>query len=241
MDAPVPSEIGGYVLAGGRSSRMGRDKAFLELAGKPLVSHAVVKLRRLCMQVAILGSDPALRAYAPVVEDRRPGCGPMGGMEAALLHAQFDWNLFLPVDTPFVPTAFLDNWLRRTLGHAAGRGARVLMFTVEGTPQPTLALVHREVRPYLTDALDAGRYKLFPVLEEACRELALRAGSLPGSGMWNLPYSGGFSSRPGPKRTLEDWCYTTEAQEHGSRFWFSNVNTPEEFAEAELRADVLDT
>ncbi len=220
---------------------MGSDKAFLKLAGKPLVQHAVVKLRRLCMQVAILGSDPALGTYGPLVEDLRPQCGPMGGMEAALLHAQFDWSLFLPVDVPFVPTAYLDHWVRGTLNRSAGRGARVLMFSVGGRPQPTLALIHREVRPFLSEALDAGRYKLFPALEEACRELSLQAGLLPGVGLWNLPYSSNFRSGPGLRRNKEAWCYTTEAQERSSGMWFNNVNTPQEFAEAEAHADVLDT
>ena len=98
----VPSDVGGYVLAGGKSSRMGRDKALLELAGKPLVLHAVVKLRRVCIDVSILGNDPALDAYAPLVRDVHADCGPMGAMEAALLHSRYDWNLFLPVDMPFL-------------------------------------------------------------------------------------------------------------------------------------------
>ena len=84
----VPLEVGGYVLAGGKSSRMGRDKALLELAGKPLVRHAVTKLRRVCADVQILSSDPELEAFAPLVRDMHPGCGPMGGMEAALGHSR---------------------------------------------------------------------------------------------------------------------------------------------------------
>ncbi len=89
-DVPVPSEIGGYVLAGGRSSRMGRDKALLELAGKPLVRHAVKKLRRVCMDVRVLSDNPELAAYAPIVPDIHRDCGPMGGIEAALTHSIFD-------------------------------------------------------------------------------------------------------------------------------------------------------
>ena len=51
---------------------MGRDKALLELGGKPLVLHAVKKLRRVCMDVRVLGSNPALEAYAPLVPDMHP-------------------------------------------------------------------------------------------------------------------------------------------------------------------------
>ena len=102
------------MLAGGKSSRMGRDKALLELAGKPLVLHAVTKLRRVCSEVQILSSKAELERFAPLVRDMREGCGPLGGMEAGLGHSWHEWNLFMPVDMPFLPSAFLDNWVRRS-------------------------------------------------------------------------------------------------------------------------------
>ncbi len=250
---PGPSQVGGYVLAGGRSSRMGRDKSLLELGGKPLVQRAVVKLRRVCMEVNILGSNPELAAYAPPVKDVHPDCGPMGGMEAALLHSRYDWNLFMAVDVPFVPTAYLCKWLLDVLPEESGmpcelvdrqkplREDRVFTFTVGGVPQPTFALVHREVRTFLTKSLERGEYKLFPVLEKACREISVRRGLLPGVGMWAVPYWSDFSSRPEPQRVGEPWWYTTAAQERESERWFANLNTPEDFAEAERYVDALDT
>ena len=82
----LPPELGGYVLAGGRSSRMGTDKALLLLAGKPLIAHAVVKLGRLCQDVRVLSANSALAPYAPLVPDLHPDCGPIGGIEVALTH-----------------------------------------------------------------------------------------------------------------------------------------------------------
>ena len=233
---------------------MGQDKALMKLGGRPLVRHAVKKLRRVCMDVRILSDNPELAAYAPIVPDLHPGCGPMGGMEAALTHSIFEWNLFLPVDVPFLPTAYLVGWVRQVLHQAGGTAgrrpggfemaathARVWMFRVDGVPQPTVALVHREIRPFLTDALERGEYKLFPALEKACREISMGKGLQPGVGMVAIPYWSGFTSRPGPQRTKEDWCYTTDAQERGSARWFANLNTPEEFAEAKKHLDALDT
>ncbi len=108
---PLGLDVGGYVLAGGRSSRMGRDKALLELGGKPLALHAVTKLQRVCSDVHILSGNMELAAYAPLVQDLHPGCGPIGGIEAALAHSYDEWNLFLPVDMPFFPSAFLSAWV----------------------------------------------------------------------------------------------------------------------------------
>jgi molybdopterin-guanine dinucleotide biosynthesis protein A len=253
MDRPFPEEVGGYVLAGGKSTRMGRDKALLKLAGKPLVQHAVKKLRRVCMDVRILSNNPELAAYAPILPDLHPGCGPMGGMEAALAHSVFEWNLFLPVDVPFLPTAYLRHWVSHALlvrgrhptlpegFELPGAHALVWMFTVDGAPQPALTLVHREVRSFLTESLERGVYKLLPAFEKACREISVGKGLSPGVGMVKIPYWSGFTAKPGPKRKREDWCYTTETQQAAKDLWFANLNTPEEFAEAERHVDALDT
>jgi molybdopterin-guanine dinucleotide biosynthesis protein A len=239
MACPVPEEVGGYVLAGGKSSRMGRDKALLELAGKPLVRHAVKKLRRVCMDVRILSGNPELAEYAPIVPDLHPGCGPLGGMEAALVHSIFEWNLFLPVDMPFLPSAFVLGWLRNWLHEDKTRGAFVRLFTVDGRAQPGFCLLHKEVKPFLLAALERGEFKLLPVLEVAGRELALRHGFPPGRGLWNVPMTGFRATRGSGQE--EDWCFTTEAQEETKHLWFANLNTPEEFAEAERHVDALDT
>jgi len=243
MDAPFPSEIGGYVFAGGRSSRMGRDKALLELAGKPLLRHAVKKLRRICMDVRVLGANPDFAEYAPIVPDIHPNCGPLGGMEAALAHSIFDWNLFMPVDMPFLPSAFIDQWVRRTLT-SEKRGARLAMFTVDGVPQPTLALVHRDVIPFVTSAMERGEFKLYPVLEQAGKALATRQGILLGMTFRNLPWNdqGTFSATANLSgRRQEAWLATTEAQQEAKHLWFANLNTPEEFAMAEHYVAALDT
>ncbi|NYF89160.1 molybdenum cofactor guanylyltransferase [Tunturiibacter empetritectus] len=243
MACSVPKEVGGYVLAGGKSLRMGRDKALLELAGKPLVRHAVKKLRRVCMDVRILSGNPELAEFAPIVADLHPGCGPLGGLEAALMHSTFDWSLFLPVDMPFLPTAFLSQWVRRTMTEEK-RGARLAMFTVDGVPQPTLAMVHRDVAPFVASAVERGEFKLYPVLERAARELAAKQGGVLGRTFRNLPWNdeSTFQATPnlyGPRQ--EGWMATTEAQQSAKHLWFANLNTPEEFAEAERHVDALDT
>ena len=195
---------------------MGTDKALLPVAGRPLVEHAVLKLRRLCAEVKICGSDLALEEFAPVVRDLHPGCGPMAGIEAALRDSSFDWNLIVPVDVPFVTTAYLGGWLGAVLARA-DEGCRLAMIRVDETPQPTLLVIHREVCPYLTAALEGGRYKLRPVLMEAGAALAERLGKRQEAVFWQGQHDDpgiGAAARVGAKA-------------------FANLNTPEEFEEAE--------
>jgi molybdopterin-guanine dinucleotide biosynthesis protein A len=241
MAQRVPSDVGGYVLAGGKSSRMGRDKALLELAGRPLAWHAVTKLQRVCADVQILSGRQELEEFAPLVRDMQEGCGPMGGLETALGHSWHEWNLFLPVDMPFLPSAFLDNWVRTVVARE-NRGARIAMFTVEGVPQPLFCMLHREVTLFVHDAMQRGDYKVFPVLEAAGKELAARQGVPLDVAFFNLPWNE-RSEFPGSRSTgkMEGWWKVTEAQQAARHLWFANLNTPEEFAEAEKHLDALDT
>ena len=195
--------VSGYVLAGGKSSRMGQDKALLELGGRPLVALATEKLRAVCASVAILSGREELASFGTLVPDVHPGCGPIGGMEAGLLHSSTAWSLFLAVDMPFVPVEFLAEWVRRVVLLEKGR---VSLFTVDGVKQPAMCMVHREVAPFVQAAAVAAEYKMLPVLEAAARNLARKAGLAP-----------------------EEVLLERSIEAPGL---FANLNTPEEFADA---------
>jgi molybdopterin-guanine dinucleotide biosynthesis protein A len=217
----LPLDVTGYVLAGGKSSRMGQDKALLELGGKPLIQLAVEKLEQVCAEVFVLSANPELGRFAPLVPDLHPGCGPLGGVEAALAHTQRTWSLLLPVDLPFFPVEVLERWTIYTVG-AEPEGARVSMFTFDHVPQPTLLLVHREVLPYVRRALEDGLYKLFPILENAAYELADRHGTARDKALRhiNLDTEEGLRLADG------------SSDGAGPSTWFMNLNTPLDWAEA---------
>jgi molybdenum cofactor guanylyltransferase len=217
---------------------MGRDKALLELAGKPLAQHAVMKLGRVCAEVHLLGNRNELAVYGPLVRDVHEGRGPLGGIEAALEDSQYDWNLFMPVDMPFLPTAFLGWWVPMALAREK-EGMRMAMLTVNGRPQPALCLLHKDVLPFVKEAMERGEFKVFRVFEEAERELSVRAGVRSGV-LFNLPWSVDqqFSVLPGENYP---WRKLTKEQDATRRLWFANLNTPEEFAEAQGFVDALDT
>ena len=91
----------GVVLAGGKSSRMGRDKALVEVEGRTLLQRAVDLLRPHVREILVIG-DPAKYApvHATVVPDDAPGKGPLGGLVTALRHARYVRSLVLACDLP---------------------------------------------------------------------------------------------------------------------------------------------
>src|SRR5712675_3270402 len=97
-----------FVLAGGKSTRMGSDKAFVQLEGRTLLARSLDLARSVSADVCIVGSREKFAPFAPVVEDIFRDCGPLGGIHAALRVSQGDINLMLAVDMPFVSQQFLE-------------------------------------------------------------------------------------------------------------------------------------
>ena len=96
-------EISAIILAGGRSSRMGADKAKLQVGEKTLLELMVEKVRRLgIMEVVVSGCSecPAGTRYAP---DLISGRGPLSGIHAGLKQVHHQSSLVLPVDMPLIP------------------------------------------------------------------------------------------------------------------------------------------
>jgi molybdenum cofactor guanylyltransferase len=157
----------GFVLAGGKSSRMGagtgtaKDKVFLEFGGQTLLDRALSMVGTVCDRVAIVG-DPAKFAnyespkYESVVADIFPGCGPLAGIHAALVHSSAELNLMLAVDMPFVSRELL-----AFLAAAAEEsGAAVTVPRSGKRLQPLCAVYRRDFSPVAEQALRAGKYKI---------------------------------------------------------------------------------
>jgi molybdopterin-guanine dinucleotide biosynthesis protein A len=232
--------IGGYVLAGGRSTRMGRDKAMLILDGKPLVEHAVKKLKRLCAKVTILSNDAGLATYAPILADNVGGYGPLGGIEAALASSEHEWNLILPVDMPFLPTRLLDDWMWMVLRKRRWpwkSHVRISMLSVDEQPYPTLLLIHKEVGPYLLKDLQEGHSRVRQSLEAAAKTIAAARGVKMERVFLEMQWDEVRS--PKDRNAEEIWKNLPRGK---PRFdWFANLNTPKQFAEAQRYVSELDT
>jgi molybdenum cofactor guanylyltransferase len=145
-----------FLLAGGKSSRMGTNKAFLEFSGQTLLHRALSSLKSVCDDVLIVG-DPALSSdFGPVILDLFPGCGPLGGIHAALKHSFADLNLMLAVDMPFVSQELL-TFLFSIAGHT---DAIVTVPRASKGFQPLCAVYRREFVETAEANLRAGNYKI---------------------------------------------------------------------------------
>ncbi len=145
-----------FVLTGGRSSRMGSDKALLSWAGETLIQRMLAIAREVCGQVFISGSRERYGNLGDVIEDAQSGLGPLSGLQAALHATQTDLNLILSVDLPLMTPEFLV-WL---LQRARSGEQRITAPEAQGRLQPLCAIYHREVVSLADEALAEGDLKV---------------------------------------------------------------------------------
>jgi len=199
-----PADVAGFVLAGGESSRMGRDKALTKLAGKTLVSHALRVLRSAGLQGSIAGSRSGLERFAAVVPDEASGFGPLGGVCSALAHASSEWVVFITIDLPLIPPSLI----RFLILHARETGCYATICSLNGFAQTFPVVIRRDALASLSRDLASGRSGCFAAFVAAGVsivpvELAVQAGQMTDErGL--VPYQ-----------------------------WFSNINTPVDLANAE--------
>jgi len=154
MNTPTLSRAA-YLLAGGKSTRMGQNKAFIDFRGETLLIRALHTLGEACGQVTIIG-DPATFAPHAAIRDIFPNCGPLAGIHTALTNSQSDLNLMLAVDMPFV-TAALVKFL---LDKSAETTAVVTVPRTSRGLQPLCAVYRRAFAPIAEKAIRAGNYRI---------------------------------------------------------------------------------
>jgi molybdopterin-guanine dinucleotide biosynthesis protein A len=106
--------VAGIVLTGGKSARMGRDKASLEWGGSTLARRTADLLARVCHPVIVAGIPVLHGQYGyPVIEDEPGASGPLAGVVAALRRSRAEWNVVVACDMPGLTQEFLADLIRR--------------------------------------------------------------------------------------------------------------------------------
>lgn len=160
-------ETAAVILAGGRSRRMGRDKAELALGEDTFLSALVRRYRPLFGRVWVSVSRPGVRLPAGAAElpDLRPGQGPLAGLESAFGAAGAELVFLTAVDLPFGDPALVRRLMERMGGAEA-----CLIRRKNGRLEPLFALYRASCLPALTACLDRGRRAVGALLDRVdCR------------------------------------------------------------------------
>ena len=209
---PVASRqlaVHGFVLAGGRSTRMGQDKALLRVGRRPMVEIAVEKLRMFCAEVSIAGNRDDLSGYAPVVREDRVDAGPGAGVEAGLKACKQPWAMFVPVDVPLVPAELLRRWALEAMRDPMSVSYLGASFPNAYWKQPAFCLLEQERQKTFSKLLDEG--------ERGLEELLNRTAWADHQASFMYDEYELYPKDQRPDEAIQER-------------WFTNVNTPEDLA-----------
>lgn len=146
----------GAILAGGKSSRYGKNKALETFRGQRFIDRAVDSLRPHCSPVFVVARD--LKLYfdvqATLLQDVLAEQGPLGGIYTALLFSPHDWVFARATDMPFLAPELL------TLMRRMQEGCDVVVPLWDGWYEPLVALYHRRCYPVIADMLERGEHQI---------------------------------------------------------------------------------
>jgi molybdopterin-guanine dinucleotide biosynthesis protein A len=150
--------LSGFVLAGGRSSRLGRDKALLSWKGQTLLEHMVHLLGSIADPVQVVGRAP--------LPDRRPGLGPLSGIATGLEASFTDANVFVAVDMPFLTKDLL-----RFLQSRIEASSHPLLACKIGSAFPLCLGIRRVMLPEITRRLSLRQLSVRALIEVGGAEI----------------------------------------------------------------------
>ncbi len=161
LPPPQIEGVSGVILAGGRSSRMGRNKALLPYQGKPLIESIYRVMAELFKDVVVVTNSPADYDFLPCPKtaDIHVGKGSMAGVHAGLSRSATEWIFVVGCDMPFID-ARLVRYLAARLGKEAA-----LVPQSDGGFEPLHAFYSKKALPILEAALGSDKMKIIDILE----------------------------------------------------------------------------
>lgn len=155
------------IMAGGQSRRMGTDKAFVPIVGRPMIEHVLARVADLGQtDTFIVTNTPEPYAYLglPVFTDVIPGAGSLGGIYSALVHSSTPLTCVVGCDLPLASPDLLRYLLACAAEDAGPYDAIVPRY--QGTPQGLHALYAQSARPAIAAHLTERRYRIRALLAD---------------------------------------------------------------------------
>ena len=144
-----------FILAGGKSSRMGTDKGLIPFRGKTIIEQIIDKLKPLTENIVIISNNPDYKTFGyEVIPDIIKDIGPAGGIHTALTHYTTDLNFIVSCDMPFITTEAAQLIINLP------SDAQIIVPEHEGKIEPLFGLYHKSCLPQWDALIRQGFLKL---------------------------------------------------------------------------------
>ncbi len=153
-------DITGIVLAGGKSSRMGTDKGFLDFGGKAFVLHSISAIEPVVSKSMIISNNPEYDIFGiKRVEDLIKDAGPLAGIYTGLYYSNTSYNLVLSCDIPLIKTEVLEELIKAQDGNSD-----IIQIVSNGKHMPLIALYHKRCETIFHELLQNDERRLHVAL-----------------------------------------------------------------------------
>lgn len=156
----IDTDVTGVLLAGGKSRRMGRDKALLQVNGKTLFESSLRLLMQFFSRIIIAGDRPDLEQPGILsVADIYPGSA-LGGLHTGLFAAATDWIFVAPCDMPYPDARIIERLL------AARRGVDAVVPRTYDGYEPVFALYHKNCLAPMESMLRQNQFRIYDFYQQ---------------------------------------------------------------------------
>jgi molybdopterin-guanine dinucleotide biosynthesis protein A len=160
MPMPDKMEITAIILAGGKSTRMMKDKGLVCLNGKPLIEHSIGKVKNFALHLIIISANPAYLQFGyPCFEDVMKEKGPLGGIFTGLVNSTTQKNLVIGCDIPFLSKNIFSGLINNS------EGVDAILAGHKGKPEPLCAVYDKSCIPHFKLLLEQNQLKITNALD----------------------------------------------------------------------------
>jgi molybdopterin-guanine dinucleotide biosynthesis protein A len=151
----IKKQINAYILAGGKSSRMGTDKGLLLIEGKEMIQYVIEQMQSIFENLVIVSNNPEYEKFGlEVIPDLIKNIGPAGGIYTALKHSDSQLNFVVSCDMPFVTKEAIEFIVTNS------NESQIVLLENQGRLEPLFGIYSKDCEPIWLQNIEEGKVKL---------------------------------------------------------------------------------